>query len=687
MAFVAKIIFEDEKKEKDIRRIQLQSAKFEDLTSVLLKTFGGSCFSVKYEDSDGDSLTISSTPELEEAFRVAADEHKTLKLMVSRTKKAASLAPSSPEFVSVGKEEEVEQFSLEEDSNKPVVATQSEDKLGDALVAAEHARLQPVEEKIAPEEVLEEDVSESKNEAHEEPKAPAAENVPDSCDPRAILNQLIAFLSDQEAVQALPAVVERGVSMLENGYSDASVFVATLVSSFPERVQRLELFSLIFTAERMECLNMVLPKLQEHMGMVKAFVPQLVSNLVAMAPELVQQLRKVVEDWGKSDLSVDLDFGKLSGQFEPFLGMFPAMMAAMGGLGGCPFTVKPALFKCRGESGPTGRCGSSSSGSCSSSSSSQASCAERCAQLPVHAGVRCDGCNGGIEGVRFKCTVCFDFDLCEACESTNRHAADHPLMKFKIPAAECERPVPVHVGVRCDGCGTAPIRGIRYKCAVCDDFDLCESCEKTGQHPENHPLIVMKVGRRGHHGGGHHGHHHGHGGHWRRSPFGLHDMFARCARQAGPHGEGEFRAFASCARQAARAARQAEQAQQGEQPQAKAQDSESKPEPQPEVPREAVPEPQVEAPKPVEVKVDAPAEVPPSQSPPVAGPAPASGVGGFLGSFFRRPVASPNGAAKYAEQLQTLREMGFGGDEASEAVLVQLLHENKGDVARVALAL
>lgn len=47
-----------------------------------------------------------------------------------------------------------------------------------------------------------------------------------------------------------------------------------------------------------------------------------------------------------------------------------------------------------------------------------------------------------------------------------------------------------HQGVKCDGCETVPITGIRYKCAVCKDFDYCANCEERLAH--EHPFLKIK---------------------------------------------------------------------------------------------------------------------------------------------------------------------------------------------------
>jgi hypothetical protein len=47
----------------------------------------------------------------------------------------------------------------------------------------------------------------------------------------------------------------------------------------------------------------------------------------------------------------------------------------------------------------------------------------------------------------------------------------------------------VHRRVKCDGCGMKPIVGVRFKCTVRDNFDLCERCERSV--PQPYPMIKV----------------------------------------------------------------------------------------------------------------------------------------------------------------------------------------------------
>jgi hypothetical protein len=55
----------------------------------------------------------------------------------------------------------------------------------------------------------------------------------------------------------------------------------------------------------------------------------------------------------------------------------------------------------------------------------------------------------------------------------------------------------VHEGVACDICMQAPIEGVRYRCGHCADFDLCANCENLGPahhgHPQTH--VFLKLSR------------------------------------------------------------------------------------------------------------------------------------------------------------------------------------------------
>lgn len=48
---------------------------------------------------------------------------------------------------------------------------------------------------------------------------------------------------------------------------------------------------------------------------------------------------------------------------------------------------------------------------------------------------------------------------------------------------------PIHPGVVCDGC-EMPLQGIRYKCFMCPDYDLCAPCEAKGIHSEHEMLKI-----------------------------------------------------------------------------------------------------------------------------------------------------------------------------------------------------
>ena len=60
-----------------------------------------------------------------------------------------------------------------------------------------------------------------------------------------------------------------------------------------------------------------------------------------------------------------------------------------------------------------------------------------------------------------------------------------PYLSIKASNEEISKEDPVHCGVQYDGCNMSPLCGKRYKCATCYDYDLCESCENQGTHPQH----------------------------------------------------------------------------------------------------------------------------------------------------------------------------------------------------------
>ncbi|KAL5635550.1 hypothetical protein ACGC1H_004375 [Rhizoctonia solani] len=119
---------------------------------------------------------------------------------------------------------------------------------------------------------------------------------------------------------------------------------------------------------------------------------------------------------------------------------------------------------------------------------------------PLHPAY-CDRCSQAIYGIRYKCTTCNDFDYCGVCIGLGEHghrfdAIINNDVRLYRPrdawraAREGQPPQPAgdtwHE-CRCDICGVSPIRGTRFKCAECPDWDVCQSClERSSElHPDH----------------------------------------------------------------------------------------------------------------------------------------------------------------------------------------------------------
>lgn len=64
---------------------------------------------------------------------------------------------------------------------------------------------------------------------------------------------------------------------------------------------------------------------------------------------------------------------------------------------------------------------------------------------------------------------------------------------YTIAEEQAKKEGYVHRGVTCNGCNTIPIRGIRYRCANCVDYDLCEPCEALQMHPRTHLFYKVRI--------------------------------------------------------------------------------------------------------------------------------------------------------------------------------------------------
>lgn len=78
-------------------------------------------------------------------------------------------------------------------------------------------------------------------------------------------------------------------------------------------------------------------------------------------------------------------------------------------------------------------------------------------------------------------------------QSHQRNGQNIVQLLFRVSEDATRRNAYVHRGCACNSCGVVPIRGVRYRCANCADYDLCEGCESQGLHIKTHIFYKIKV--------------------------------------------------------------------------------------------------------------------------------------------------------------------------------------------------
>ncbi|TPX44213.1 hypothetical protein SeMB42_g04412 [Synchytrium endobioticum] len=94
----------------------------------------------------------------------------------------------------------------------------------------------------------------------------------------------------------------------------------------------------------------------------------------------------------------------------------------------------------------------------------------------------CNSCDKSlVRGCRYVCSTCGDYDLCHECYArrTEVHDVAHTFEIWTDPNQRW-------YGVVCDGCNRRNFLGNRFVCLSCDDYDLCTRCH--GQLPSIHPV-------------------------------------------------------------------------------------------------------------------------------------------------------------------------------------------------------
>jgi hypothetical protein len=519
----------------DLRRFPVAGGKLPalaDLKLQLIQAYGleladsGRAIQLKYVDDEEEQVTVVSDDDLREAVNIAQEQGKSIVRLYVCVVGGSAAPTSSPAKVA----------ATPQVAPTPVVTP-------------------PVPVKVAPE-------AETSSAASSPPPSSSSAPTSSSGHPSAetVLAALKSFFADNAVVASLPAAV---ALFLDN--FAASEDVAAVVRFTLDAYPTLKATALVQLGLRY--LDVALPYIKSHVEPLRAllislgaqglsqlkstiamFAPMALafvsSTVAAFTPQKLEQIWAIVKQWAQEPTkefpigelkAIALGFGGVAGAGAagPSAGPFGGLGGLAGGLGGLGRMFGGRGFGC-GPRGPFGgphhgagghpfaqgpwggRCGGgwgrrraeAAAAQAQAQAQQQSSAAPSGAGIPdpisdvlAALGLQQEGAPNLFESINAM------FPRPEAGTSSSTAAA---------PTEE-ERPSgdSVHPNVICDGCGQSPIKGLRYKCTVCPDYDLCSACEAKGDHAATHPLLKIHapVQRRCGGGGGGWGRHHGGGGH------------------------------------------------------------------------------------------------------------------------------------------------------------------------------
>lgn len=91
-------------------------------------------------------------------------------------------------------------------------------------------------------------------------------------------------------------------------------------------------------------------------------------------------------------------------------------------------------------------------------------------------------------------TKCSAVHHCNHCKGFEGGAC---ACKNGCPKSEYSKCAVVHESIVCDSCKAEGLQGKRYKCEKCFNYDLCEDCYQAGKHETTHPFsMIERIGSR-----------------------------------------------------------------------------------------------------------------------------------------------------------------------------------------------